>query len=419
MTLRTGNSWFSGPQKYSLENAGPVIKLMVQQADRLPKMEHMKDYENFIYTLVERYDGDGKKDMPGLKKPVLHYQIGNEYGNPTFWTGSVKDYYKLYETAVKAARRANPVVKIIPNGLRTNDAFHNDPNASNLEETMKKYENQVTDSFYLKNWKRTQLLDEGSLILKGIIDIVDAGGNVSWHTTSEGYYNYVRSILDNAGNTHVPIWDMETRNEPLLITAPETHIYEELEIPNSKHLLNMLKMPNNPQHTKVQSWYRAEQSRLTAKVFVTKFAAGNEKVFMGMPMDWDKGLGALSWPNPFMGFLSSDTKPWPAYYTLKILVNTIDGFSSASKLQGPNGVALYRFDFNDGRKSVWIAWLEDKKPRGLNSSLPTKNVKLADVEATKAFEIPTSGRKTKPIQFNSKEGGISIKLSPTPVIITQ
>lgn len=415
MTVRTGNAWFSGPVKYTLDEAAPLIKLMIAQSDRLPKEEHLEDFELFIEAIVERYDGDGSKDMPGLERPILHYQIGNEYGNPAFWTGTVEDYYHLLRLANQAAARANRNVKIICNGLRTNDAFHNDPEGVRFEEKMKRYERQVDNDFYIDNWKRMRDLDEGTLKLTGLFSIVDAGGNGSWYTTSEGYFAYVRGILDEAGNRHIPVWDMETRNEPLLTPLINTHIHMELGIPDGKQLVGILKKPLSAKHRETQAWYRAEQARLTAKVFVTKFAAGNEKVFMGMPMDWDQGIGALSWPNPFMGFLKANAQPWPAYYTLKMLVESLDGFSSASRVESPPGVSLYRFGFPDPRKPVWVAWLDQERSPGPDEALATETVILKGITCLEAHAIPTTGDSRSNVPYEMTEQGHEVELSTTPV----
>ncbi len=39
---------------------------------------NMKAYAAFVRALVERYDGDGQDDMPGLKFPIRHWEVGNE-----------------------------------------------------------------------------------------------------------------------------------------------------------------------------------------------------------------------------------------------------------------------------------------------------------------------------------------------------
>lgn len=40
--------------------------------------DDLEAYEEAITRLVERYDGDGLRDMPGLKRPVLAWEIDNE-----------------------------------------------------------------------------------------------------------------------------------------------------------------------------------------------------------------------------------------------------------------------------------------------------------------------------------------------------
>ena len=37
-----------------------------------------EQYYNYVYHVVERYDGDGIDGMPGLKRPVIYFELGNE-----------------------------------------------------------------------------------------------------------------------------------------------------------------------------------------------------------------------------------------------------------------------------------------------------------------------------------------------------
>ncbi|RCV63830.1 Exo-beta-1,3-glucanase, GH17 family [Methanophagales archaeon] len=37
-----------------------------------------EQYYDYVYHVVERYDGDGINDMPGLKRPVIFFELGNE-----------------------------------------------------------------------------------------------------------------------------------------------------------------------------------------------------------------------------------------------------------------------------------------------------------------------------------------------------
>ena len=39
-------------------------------------------FYQFVYNLVERYDGDGVNDMPGLTLPITVWEFGNEPETP-------------------------------------------------------------------------------------------------------------------------------------------------------------------------------------------------------------------------------------------------------------------------------------------------------------------------------------------------
>ena len=43
----------------------------------LSKPCSMDNYKTFLLALVDRYDGDGSNDMPGLTKPIKHWDIMN------------------------------------------------------------------------------------------------------------------------------------------------------------------------------------------------------------------------------------------------------------------------------------------------------------------------------------------------------
>ena len=44
----------------------------------LSKPCSMEDYKTFLIKLVDRYDGDGSNDMPGLTKPIIYWDVMNE-----------------------------------------------------------------------------------------------------------------------------------------------------------------------------------------------------------------------------------------------------------------------------------------------------------------------------------------------------
>jgi hypothetical protein len=81
----------------------------------------MAAYRNFISQLVERYDGDGTDDMPGLTMPIKHWEVMNEpefQEEPlVFFQGSPADYYDTLKATCEAAKQADPEAIIVQGGM--------------------------------------------------------------------------------------------------------------------------------------------------------------------------------------------------------------------------------------------------------------------------------------------------------------
>ncbi len=410
--LRLGDGWFAGPIR---DTAGVKLPLLFKSSDRLPKPQCMDDYRAFVAALVERYDGDGRSDMPGLKYPVFGYQIGNEYGNPMFWSGTADDYITLLSATRSAARGACDKVKIISNGIRWNSFFHGNPRAEKVEERFEAFLRRQPSDVHRQAWRRNLQFNRVTLARADLCDIIDVGGNGPWPGMSEGYLRWTKRELARSGRK-LPLWDMEARCEPTLIRRPAS-FHPELAVPGGKKILARLKNKSDPRHEETVAWYRAEQARILVKVFVARFAAGYEKVFMGMPCDWDRGFAPLIVPNPYLGLLDRDGNPWPAFYAFQSLAARIDGFRTAERVDADGRVELFRFTFNDGRPVVWVAWLAEQEPRGIDEPLPARTVVLSAVRgAARAERIPTKGPGPEPVRL-LKRSPLTMELTPTPVLI--
>lgn len=75
--------------------------------------ESEQEYTTFVKTVVERYDGDGIDDMPGLRNPVLYWQVENE---PDF-RGSWKGYAHIHEITYNAVKEACPDCHVLLGGM--------------------------------------------------------------------------------------------------------------------------------------------------------------------------------------------------------------------------------------------------------------------------------------------------------------
>ncbi len=85
------------------------------------KPHDMDAYGRCVSALVERYDGDGKDDMPGLTYPIKYWKAGNEpslqEGFDTFFVGSSEDYLEVLKTTYQAVKEADPEAKVLHAGM--------------------------------------------------------------------------------------------------------------------------------------------------------------------------------------------------------------------------------------------------------------------------------------------------------------
>ena len=67
----------------------------------LSKPCSMDDYKTFLLNLVDRYDGDGNNDMPGLTKPIIHWEIMNEPEFKMFFKGNKEEFIEIFNFSSK------------------------------------------------------------------------------------------------------------------------------------------------------------------------------------------------------------------------------------------------------------------------------------------------------------------------------
>lgn len=68
-------------------------------------------YQALVRAAVERYDGDGADDMPGLAVPVRYWQVGNEISN------RLDGFATLQQVTYVAIRDACPECRVLIGGV--------------------------------------------------------------------------------------------------------------------------------------------------------------------------------------------------------------------------------------------------------------------------------------------------------------
>ncbi len=352
-----------------------------------PKDEYWDDYYQFIYNLVERYDGDGYNDMPGLLRPVLYYEIESEAHNPTFWAGTIDDYRRLLKTAYTAAKQANPEVKIILSGINFGDFFNGNPSPEKIEEAIDK----------LPPWKK-QIYDfiVASLGMGEYYDIIDIHFNRDYRGIKPAV-EWVKRILAEKG-CDKPIWAGDVCSVPW--------------ITDGKHesLVYALLHPESPEHEEAEKWLREEQAKLTVKKLAASAAAGLEAFILETIRDFSQNAyrNALKESFIFAGLVDENGKPRPAFYAYKQAIEKIRGYYKVEYWQ-IDETFVYKFYFED-RAPVYVAWSENEATVILH--LSTSHVRIEPLALSANYN---ENAKVE----NVTDGKLSIKLSSSPIFIEE
>jgi len=80
----------------------------------VPSRAHSEGFVAFVRTFVERYDMDGRADMPELRQPIRSYEFMNEVER--ILPGEYAYWLKLFYTAVK---QADPASTVAAAGLKS------------------------------------------------------------------------------------------------------------------------------------------------------------------------------------------------------------------------------------------------------------------------------------------------------------
>lgn len=416
MTLFSHNKWAtaspSGKENVYLK--GP-LKLLKELTDYLPKPEHMQDYRDYITALVERYDGDGVDDMPGLRFPILHYQIGNEYNNEAFWAGSVEEYRVYLKESYQAAKKASPRARILLSGVNFEEhtGFYDEKMRPQTQAFVDKHRETSKPMAALA--RRMTEFSLKSITYCDDYDILD----VRWP-----YYGVIKKgqeLLEKAGCKNKPVWCAEVYSHFPLI--PPNTVATGFLVPypgpsESEKYLTILKNKLHPRFKKLNDWYRGLQAAHLVKQVMISLSAGAEKFMVGYAADTQSILAPSIMP---IDGLRSNTfqKLWPVSYTYRMTIQKLDGIQACRRLPAPEGVFVYENTVKNGKK-VYIAFYDDfigqnyEQPLGTRQyeiPFPGKSATVTDV-ITRIDQTTATSR-----QVAARNGKLPLLLTEYPVFI--
>lgn len=112
--IQSYNHWDQNEPPAQMGEPKPIQKPAVKPND-------IKAYQNFVKKLVERYDGDGKDDMPGLVYPIKHWEVLNEpemNKEPLFFfKGTPQDYAEILKATYEAIKDEDKKAQVLSAGM--------------------------------------------------------------------------------------------------------------------------------------------------------------------------------------------------------------------------------------------------------------------------------------------------------------
>ena len=327
-------------------------------------------YSSYIKQLIERYDGDGKDDMPGLKYPIKYWQVENEpdlhnivrrqRGNANF--SNPEEYFEVLKLTYQAVKEADTEAKVMLNvvgiGQDKGDASVN----------------------YLKK------LEE--LGAKDYYDIF------SYHVYPDSYdISVLRDALQN--------FKQFTGNKPIWIT--ESGITSKMTVGKFK----------DASERKQAAW--------VIKHYIFHRANGVGKIVWlsltdmspNIPEDIFKYSGLLTFKY---------SAPKLSYYTYKKMVEVLEGsdWDNIQKVQESDGVYIYKF--TKSGKPIWVAWNDNTAEKQITISGIVSN----SVKITEAVPKYQTGKEVTDYSaaFNTEtksvaNGKIMITLKDKPVFVEE
>jgi hypothetical protein len=347
-------------------------------------------YKAFVRAIVERYDGDGVQDMPGLRSPILHWQVDNE---PSVTIK--RDFAALQLMTYTSIKEACPSCQVLIGGaaqpilqrvFETNPVRYFNWFSSNYEPILKELNGNGFDIF-----------------------------DFHWYGKADGDYKKIKTIYEelkarlkkyNFGSAEIWVTEMGTYSGAPVVSGPLGAYPSQTEGDQAADLLKR---------------YVLSMSMGIKKVFL---AFGLMEGFMGDDGYFDhtgliyNGRGVN---DPGMGVRKL------SYYAYKKMTDTLEGsdWNLIDVIQANNDIYIYKFLKNG--KSIWVCWNDNKTtPQNVKITLLDN---VTNVEITEAVPKYRTGREVAdyssafdklPWTFtDDTHGTIEFSLSDTPVFVQQ
>jgi hypothetical protein len=406
-----------------------------------PAPEFMPQYEEWIRAIVERYDGDGKDDMPGLKRPVRIYEIGTEFSS--YQPEPVADYLRMLECAYKAAHAAYDKVVICHAAFLTTNAFNDNPKPHEYEQAFAKVSKRIMHHS-LADMRavldRPDIFDAVNVhALEDPTMIENIVGWLRWEMKQRNYNKAI--IISDTTPSPFIAWGPATRatgnpNSLGIVVPPAT----EADRPRLAEFFTKLVDGDKATEEWVHAFVGADMIKKICIAAEQQVALINTSFmedlawFKLKPMAAGAGISAWSGMAEVKINVREDSRTVTglrsSFYAVKQVQQHIKGYTAVERVRLPENreklpndhseVRLYKF--TRGRGAVWVAWLDLKKQQLPGDKIPDAFIQLPTGAVTLTVEkmIDRDGQKSPEREtVEAKNGSTQIKLTTMPIFILE
>jgi hypothetical protein len=323
---RASNIDIIGYIKASEPNPGQPAGSRIKPS--LPK--NIEAYKQFVQMVVERYDMDGKNDMPGLEWPIKYWSIEDEPLAPIYFDGTGADYAKVLNAAYDAVKSADPEAKVICSMLRGTGWHIKDKN----REFMKDFFQQLQK---LGKKRPYDYMDQHWI-----------GYDQKGESHKRTFYKELMADIDQTG--------LNYGFEPAPYVALEVAGVDKPEFDQAVDLI---------------------------KRHVILLSLGVERIlWSGIQAAPKERLSPKQANNYFrqVTLLDGEGQKKLAYFTYKLMVNVLDGsdWKKTEYSLTDEGISIFKF-FNNSNP-IWVIWRENEDQSMFKLGVPQNTRKLDIIE---------------------------------------
>ncbi len=395
-----------------------------------PKPKFMGFYENWVASVVERYDMDGSADMAGLKYPVNIIEIGVEFSS--YEPEPAEDYINMLEHAYKAAHGASKTVKVLHSAFLAGLAFVSDPGPADYDAAFAAVDKRIM-THSLADIRK--ILDRPD-----IFDVVNFHAlsypgeieeTVKWLKYEMSQRNYSKPLIisDTAVNPFSGYGSaLVTQGKPsqLSILSPPAR---ETDRERLKAYFTSLINADKTAVEWVHAFCAADMVKKTVisagqgvmainTAYMEEFAPSKKMLF-----------GAAAGNAIWSGMTLTSVKAFgnersieeirPSFYAIKQLSSHIKGYTAIEKIStAGNGVNVYKVTKKS--ESFYIAWYEPDYLVLPGDSVPVKGAVIQGLGNSAAVEtIINAEGQTEPVsaKYHTVNGNLEVNLTYLPCYI--